>query len=175
MNPFNFSMLILVITVTTVLSAAIYDYRSRLIPNMITFAAMLTGLGLHSIHTGWSGLWFSFGGLALGGGMLLVFYLLGGMGAGDVKLLASVGALLGVEKVFAAFVLTVIAGGLMALVQIIRQYSFKNILSRSKNLLYGFSYQKHFCLDDKADDQIENTLPYGVAIAIGTLLTCITK
>lgn len=175
MNPFNFSMLILVITVTTVLGAAIYDYRSRLIPNVITFAAMLTGLGLHSIHAGWSGLWFSLGGLALGGGMLLVFYLLGGIGAGDVKLLASVGALLGVEKVLAAFVLTVIAGGLMALAQIIRQYSFKNIFSRSKNLLHGFSYQKHFRLDDKADIPIENTLPYGVAIAIGTLLTCITK
>ena len=69
MNPFNFSMLILVITVTTVLCAAIYDYRSRLIPNVITFAAMLTGLGLHSIHAGWSGLWFSLGGLALGGGI----------------------------------------------------------------------------------------------------------
>lgn len=175
MNPFNFSMLILVITVTTVLSAAIYDYRSRLIPNVITFAAMLTGLGLHSLHTGWNGLWFSFSGLALGGGMLLFFYLLGGMGAGDVKLMAGVGALLGVEKVLAVFILTVIAGGLMAVVQILRQYSFKKILSHIKNLLHGFSYQKYFRLDNKTDDPIENTLPYGVAIAIGTLLTCITK
>lgn len=175
MNPFNFPMLILVITVVTVLSAAIYDYRSRLIPNVITFAAMLTGLVLHSAHTGWNGLWFSFAGLGLGGGMLLVFYLLGGMGAGDVKLLASVGALLGSEKVFAAFVVTVMAGGLLALVQLIRAYSFKSIFSRIKNSVRGFSYQKHFCLDDKIENPIKNTLPYGVAIAIGTLITCITK
>jgi len=175
MNPFNFPMLILVITGVTVLSAAIHDHRSRLIPNRITFAAMLAGLVLHGVHAGWSGLWFSFTGLALGGGMLLFFYLLGGMGAGDVKLLAGVGALIGVEKVFAAFILTVIAGGLLALVQIIRQDAFKNIFSRIKNSARDFSYQKHFRLDDKSEAPGKNTLPYGVAIAIGTLITCITK
>lgn len=175
MNPFKLPALILAATVITVISAAIYDYRSRVIPNLITFTAMAAGLALHGAQAGWSGLWFSFQGLVLGGAMLLVFYLLGGMGAGDVKLLASVGALLGAEKVFAAFFLTVIAGGLMAGVQLIQMYSFRNIVSQIKNVGRGFSYQKYFCLDDKLETPMKNTLPYGVAIAIGTLITCITK
>jgi len=174
MNPFNFQLWILIIATATVLSAAINDYRTRLIPNAITFAAMLAGLAMHGLHSGWNGLFFSLSGLAAGGGLLLVFYLLGGMGAGDVKLLAGVGALLGAEKIFAVFVLTVIAGGVMAAGQIAIEHSLKNIFTRIKNFAVVWSANNYFSVDDRINVSSKNTLPYGVAIAIGTLTAFIT-
>ena len=175
MNPFSFQFWVLIFTVITVLSAAVYDYRTRLIPNVITFTAILAGLLVHGWRNGWNGLSFSLLGLAVGGGLLLIFYLLGGMGAGDVKLLAGVGALIGAEKVFAVFVLTAIAGGLMAIGQMMRHSTLKNIFRRRKNFLHEFFYKEHFSFDDKIADPLKNTLPYGVAIAIGALAAFITQ
>jgi len=175
MNPLNLQLWISIVAVVTVLSAAVIDCRKRLIPNVITFAAMLAGLALHGLHGGWSGLSFSSSGLAVGGGLLLFFYLMGGMGAGDVKLLAAVGALVGAEKVFAVFVLTVIAGGVMAASQIALNYSLKNIFRRIKNLVVAWSFKNHFRVDDPVNASAKNTLPYGVAIAIGTLTAFITQ
>ena len=175
MNTFNFQIWILIAATVTVLSAAVNDYRSRLIPNFITFAAMLTGLAMHGLHNGWNGLSYSLSGLAVGGGLLSVFYLMGGMGAGDVKLLAGVGALVGAERVFAVFVLTVIAGGVMAVGQIAINQSLKNIFSRIKSFVVAFSYKNHFRVDDQINGSAKNTLPYGVAIAIGTLTAFITQ
>ncbi len=151
------------------------DYRSRLIPNFITFAAMLAGLAMHGLHNGWDGLSYSLSGLVTGGGLLLVFYLMGGIGAGDVKLLAGVGALVGAEKVFAVFVLTVIAGGVMAAGQIAIDHSLKNICNRIKNFVVALPYKNHFGVDDQINVSAKNTLPYGVAIAIGTLTAFITQ
>lgn len=175
MNPLNFQLWIALVAAATVISAAVIDYRRRLIPNVITFAAMLAGLVLHGLHSGWSGFTFALTGLAVGGGLLLVFYLIGGMGAGDVKLLAAVGALVGAEKVFAVFVLTVIAGGVMALGQIARHSALKNICSRIKNFVVTLSVKNHFRVDDSLNAAATHTLPYGVAIAIGTLAAFITQ
>jgi len=171
----NFQLWISIVATATVLSAALHDYRSRLIPNVITFAAMLTGLAMHGLHNGWSGLSYSLSGLAVGGGLLLIFYLLGGMGADDVKLLAGVGALVGAEKVFAVFVLTVIAGGVMAIGQIAINHSLKNIFSRIKNFVVALSYKNHFRVEENINGPLKNSLPYGVAIAIGTLTAFITQ
>src|SRR5215470_1769162 len=75
--------------------AAIIDLRTRRIPNWVTAAALIAGLVVHTVQDGAGGLGMALAGAALGAAILLPFYIGGVMGAGDVKLLAALGALLG--------------------------------------------------------------------------------
>jgi prepilin peptidase CpaA len=97
-------------------AAVIEDLRSRTISNWTTLGAMATGLVFHVVTGGWNGLASSFLGLMVGFFSFFVFYLLGGMGGGDIKLMAGFGAILGgalasgQAAIFAAAV-----GGVLAL------------------------------------------------------------
>jgi prepilin peptidase CpaA len=96
-------------------SAACYtDLRDRTIPNWIPAAALVAGLGWHASQSGWRGALLAAGGAVCGFAAFLVFYLLGGMGGGDVKLTAGFGALLGLPALFQALLLICLVGGLVA-------------------------------------------------------------
>jgi prepilin peptidase CpaA len=102
-----------------------HDIRSRRIPNKLVLPGALVGIILHSLLPGGAGFFNSpFGGLGvsasvagfgIGMAMLLPMYLLRAMGAGDVKLMAMVGAFLGPEDVIGATLSSLVAGGLLAL------------------------------------------------------------
>lgn len=94
-----------------VLAAAAIDMRTGKIPNVLTFPAMLTFVAAHAVLSGLPGLWFSLGGLAAGLTFLLIPHLFGYLGAGDVKLMAVVGAGLGIQALLTVFLFTSIAGG----------------------------------------------------------------
>jgi len=97
-------------------AAAIYDVRYRRIPNWLTVTGVVLGFlinGLIGIPEG--GLLFALQGLAAGFGVYMVLYVLRAMGAGDVKLMAAVGALVGYQRWFGIFFVTAIVGGIMAL------------------------------------------------------------
>ncbi|MGH9660650.1 MAG: A24 family peptidase, partial [Bryobacteraceae bacterium] len=72
-------------------AAAVEDLRSRTISNWLVVAALGSGLAVHSYQYGWSGLGHSALGAVIGFGVFLIFYVLGGMGGGDVKLMAGMG------------------------------------------------------------------------------------
>jgi prepilin peptidase CpaA len=95
--------------------SAIYDVHSRRIPNFITLPAILLGLLLHGVFGGWK----EFGTAAAAGlicGLVFfLFYLAGGMGAGDVKLITASGCLAGLSLISHLLVLTALAGGVMAI------------------------------------------------------------
>jgi len=97
------------------LAAVIEDLSRRRISNWTSGGALAAGLILHFAQKGWLGLWHSLLGAGLGFGVFLIFYLLGGMGGGDVKLMAGFGALLGDGKIVPAALLAAITGGLMAM------------------------------------------------------------
>ena len=86
------------VAVTTALLGAAFDLKSRRIPNFITGPALLLGLSLHLALDGWRGLLAAFAAVLLCGAIFLLFYLAGGMGAGDVKLIAAVGCIAGVSN-----------------------------------------------------------------------------
>ena len=92
------------------------DLRWRKIPNWLTGPSVLVGLGLHTFINQWTGLVFSLEGAVLGLGLFLVIYLLGWMGAGDVKLYAAVGSYLGPAQTMSAAIIVALVGGLLALV-----------------------------------------------------------
>src|ERR1035441_10426848 len=98
------------------LISSVFDVRSRRIPNFITMPAFLFGLAMHLALGGWKQLLTSLAAGVICGLVFLVFYVAGGMGAGDVKLIMAVGCIAGLSHVAYLLVLTALSGGVMALV-----------------------------------------------------------
>lgn len=142
----------------------ITDLRSRKIYNLVIFPTLILAILIHVLTGGWQGLGFSLAGFALGLVILLIPYLLGGMGAGDVKLLALVGALQGAEFVFMAAVYMALIGSIMALAIVL----FKNGI-RERLRFAGYVL---FCMRFRMRPNLQGywtagAYPYGVAIAGG--------
>ncbi len=98
-------------------AAAIYDVRYRRIPNWLTVLGVCLGFTVNGlIGPPEGGLLFALAGLATGFGVYMILYLLRAMGAGDVKLMAAVGALVGWQRWFGIFFVAAIVGGIMALI-----------------------------------------------------------
>lgn len=154
------------------LTGAVWDVRTRRIPNKLTFAGGFLGLMLHFGLNGWRGLGHS----ALAGGLafaiFLVFYLAGGMGAGDVKLMAAVGCLTGMASVVEVLIMTAIAGGVLAVVVAANHGQMRMTVANALKLL---SHHGRAGLKAHPELNVKNPhklrLPYGVAIAAGCLLT----
>ena len=96
------------------LAATINDLKSREIADWIPATALVAGLGWQLGQHGWIGALYALAGAAAGFGVFLVFYLLGGMGGGDVKLMTGFGALLGAGRLAEAALWTAGVGGLLA-------------------------------------------------------------
>jgi prepilin peptidase CpaA len=103
------------VALVLVVIAAGWDLATRRIPNLLTFGAALAAFVVHGYVTGWSGLGTSLAGWAVGFAFFFPFFALGGMGAGDVKLLAAVGAWLGPAATVWVALYSGIAGGVMGL------------------------------------------------------------
>ena len=152
--------------------ATVTDLRFQKIPNILTFPVMVIALTYHGVTNGLDGLLFSAAGLALGIGLLILPYLLGVMGAGDVKLMGAVGAILGARGAFIAFLFTGIAGGIYALIiLLIRRKECRAWVTRHATTLKTFLFTGHFIPIPADKDEKTPRLFYGVAIASGTLFS----
>src|SRR5436309_8439245 len=109
-----------------VASVAVYtDTRRTRIPNWLTFPALGVGLAMHAILGGTEALMPSLQGAGLGLLLFLVPFLIGGMGAGDVKLLAALGAFVGPEHVFIVFFVSALVGGVTGLLVLARRFGWQ--------------------------------------------------
>jgi prepilin peptidase CpaA len=131
---------------------------------------MLAGLIVHFAQNGWTGAMHSLFGSAIGFGVFLIFYLLGGMGGGDVKLMAGFGALLGAKRLFEAALWTAGCGGVMALAVIatglIRDFWVQSKWAR------GTAGSEPAAASEK-QDQRRDSIPYAPAIAAGVWLSLV--
>jgi len=105
-----------IVAITVALVAVAFDLATRRIPNVLTFGAALAGIAGHAYVAGWSGAGGSFAGWLVGVAMFFPVFALGGMGAGDVKLLGGIGAWLGPSAVVWVGLFSGIAGGVMGLI-----------------------------------------------------------
>lgn len=144
------------------LSAAVTDLKWNRIYNLQTYPAMACGLVLGFAAAGAHGALMSFLGLVVGVALLFVFYLLGGVGAGDVKLLGAIGALKGASFVLWTMFYTGLVGGAMALAIIIWRGTVRQTL---RNLIFFICHPIR--AQNEHDDQNRQCLPYGLAISIG--------
>ncbi len=114
---------------------------------------------------------FSLEGLGLGIATLIIFYLLGGMGAGDVKLMGAIGGLLGPKGVFVAFLFTALTGGIYTLFFLAFYGYLKEIFQRYWMILKTFILTKRLIYFPHSKREKEVRLPYGIAITLGTLFS----
>jgi prepilin peptidase CpaA len=164
--------LIRVLAIGCGLVGAVTDLRSRRIPNWLTFPTMLLGVALHLMVGGWKEGASSLFGLLACGTVFLVFYLAGGMGAGDVKLIAAEASLLGLPCSGSLLLYTVLCGGGMGLVLAIKRGRLRHT---ALNVLQLFQHHKRNGLQPHPELNLSNQstlrLPYAVAIACGCVLT----
>jgi prepilin peptidase CpaA len=106
---------VLLVLLALLAGAALIDLRQHRIPNACCVAIVLTGVALQLALAGTAGLVAALSGLIAGGALLLPFHLWGGMGAGDVKLMAAVGTSVGPFGALAAGIFALIAGVAIAL------------------------------------------------------------
>lgn len=151
-------------------AAAAIDLRTQRIPNILTLPSILVALVYYAVSNGTSGLLFSLAGLASGIGLLILPYLMGGMGAGDAKLMGAVGAFVGAQGVFISFLLTAVAGGIYALLLLVTKRRHFNGFLRSKlETLKTFILIRQYIPDAIPEKKHRPRLCYGLAIALGSI------
>jgi prepilin peptidase CpaA len=146
------------------------DLHSRRIPNYLTFGGALAGLVFQTAVLGWPGFVQSVLGAFLGLALLLPAYILGGMGAGDVKALAALGAWLGPKACFSVFCYMGLAGGVLSLGVLIWKGILWRYLKHGYQLLQNFVFcrDRRLLLETLPHGSGQTSgLPYGVAIALG--------
>ncbi|EPR44150.1 peptidase A24A prepilin type IV [Desulfovibrio sp. X2] len=148
--------------------ACVTDVREQRIPNWLTYPAMVVALAAHGILGGSGGFLFSLSGLGVGFGLMLLPFLMGVMGAGDVKLLAAAGAVMGTWWIVEAFILTSLFGGVYALAVICcRRTAFRARLLALKDSLLLTAATGSLTWTAPTDDTRLPRLCYGLAIAAG--------
>jgi len=147
------------------------DFRTRRVPNWLTVSAALVGFLINTIHAGKPGLYFALQGFFLALFCLLPMVLLRAMGAGDWKLMAALGAILGPRMMLVVLVAAIFISGFMALVMVIRAGKIKETFMNMFVLVQGFL---SFGLRTMPDINIDNPelmkLPFGVAVGLATVL-----
>ena len=150
--------------------AAVWDWRSRKIPNWLTVAGAVGGITLHGALNGWSGLGFAFAGLGLALALLLPLVYLRALGAGDWKLMGAVGSFLGWRLFLVVLFGSIMVAGVMAFVQMVRADRVSETLRNLWTLIKGFV---SFGLVKNPNISLDNPgllkLPFGVAVAAATI------
>ncbi|MGO8760644.1 MAG: prepilin peptidase [Desulfobaccales bacterium] len=149
------------------------DFKTRRIPNYLTLGGALGGLAFQFGYQGLPGLLDGLAGLGLGFILLLGPYLLGGMGAGDVKASAALGAWLGLRRAFFLFVYMGICGGLIILVMLLWQGRLLAGIREGWNFLLNWLLCRSFDAKPPSPASARTTtIPYGVAMALGMAVLC---
>jgi prepilin peptidase CpaA len=119
-----------VVLLTVMIAAAVYDIRYRRIPNWVTAGGVVLGIAINAVigESAGRGLLFALAGFGVAFGLYMALYILRAMGAGDVKLMAAVGALVGWKAWFGVFFVTAIVGGIMALLLVLMRGRLKHTL-----------------------------------------------
>ncbi len=155
---------------------AISDVRTRRIPNTLTVPFFAFGLLLHLYFGGWQSMGLAAAAGLVGGAVFFLFFLAGGMGAGDVKLMASVCCIAGFGHLVELFAATAITGGVLAVALALSRRRLRSTLANVGTLI---GHHGAMGLVPHPELNIEQPgtlrLPYGTAIAAGCWITLVTS
>lgn len=161
------------VLVPGILLASWIDFSQRRVPNWLNLFLILIGFGAQFIFNGWAGVGTGCLGLLTGFGLLIVPWMMHGMGAGDVKLMAAIGVWLGPKLTLYSFALGAFFGGVAAIVMILSTGRLRMacanlgvILAKCSNaqtMFSDFGSAKSFGVSSQL-------LPYGVPLTAGTLV-----
>ena len=163
-------------TVAVLVVATFTDLRSRRIPNWLVLPFLIAGIAVSTWLHGWSGLEQSLAGMAIGGLLFGIIAVMGGMGGGDVKLCAAVGAWIWWHQLVLALVLTAFAGGIMALCWAAAGGFLGEMFTGTANLIFHFGKNGPGSGSELSlDNPKARKMPYAPAIAIGTLMSFLAR
>jgi prepilin peptidase CpaA len=161
-----------IILIGVVLVAGAYDARYRKIPNWLSLSGLILGLGINTLLSGWGGL----GAAALGFGLAMLIYtpiyLVRGMGAGDVKLMAAIGAIVGPHDWLGIFIATALVGGIVSLTAVvIKKRTHQTLLNLATILSELLQFRRPAKADSRLDVRNSNALrmPHALSIAAGCI------
>lgn len=168
-DPMENSLFVATICVT-VAAAAYKDFRVQKIPNVLTFPAMLIALCYYAGVYGWEGFFFSIKGIGAGIALLILPWLLGGMGAGDAKLLGAVGAFLGARATVVTFLYIGIIGCVYAVFLVaFNRHLFKGYFKQLVITFHLLWVTREFIPDPESEQRRRPRVYYGIPIALGTI------
>ncbi len=154
------------------IAASLHDLRSRRIPNLLTGPAILFGLLLHLVLGGPSQMGLAALSGLIAGGIFFLFFMAGGMGAGDVKLMAAVGCLAGSAYIQDVLIATVIFGACMGVGLAVYHGRLRQTFA---NVLMLVQHHSEAGLAEHPEINVRNAatlrLPYALPIALGCLIT----
>ena len=173
MNVLNLVFILIVAMFTAV--AAVSDLRTRQLPNWLTVPSFVAAVVAHSVVDGLHGLSFALAGFGTGFGILLVLWLIGGGGGGDVKLMGALGAWLGTRLIVTVFlastVLTVIGSLALLLGSMLTRgyrYVHRRYVGRSASDRSG-RHPRLAADQRRREERVKRRLmPYAVPVALGT-------
>lgn len=165
-----FSADIGIVLLVLILSAAtLTDIRSHRIPNILSLGGMVLGLALQFWTHGAAGMLAGLGGIGIGLLIFIPFYALGGMAAGDVKLMGAVGAFLGPMPALLAVAFTLMAGGVLAFCVLIIRRGALESLRRYLSIAHCLLVTGRISYVPPADGEAATApFPYALAILTGT-------
>jgi prepilin peptidase CpaA len=159
-------------TVAVLAVATFTDLRTRRIPNWLVLPFLLAGIAVSTWLHGWQGAEHSLAGLGLGILIYGFLFWMGGMGAGDVKLCAAIGAWIGPDQLFIALIVTGLAGGVMVVCWAAFGGFLKELFKGTGDLVLGWKERgMHPDQEMTLSNPLKRKMPYAPAIAIGTLIS----
>jgi prepilin peptidase CpaA len=155
-------------------AAAVSDYRTYRIPNLLTGGGIAFALVYNIVSPPWHADWtFGPAGMLLGFGAMLPLYALRALGAGDVKLMAMVGAFLGAGATVEALLFSIVTGGIAALAFSLRKRVTGSMLANTTTIMRGLLWSPISGANPQLRPDLTQSvgkLAYGISIAVGT--TC---
>jgi prepilin peptidase CpaA len=168
----------LIVFLTAVAITAVTDVWKFKVYNVLTLPLLCSGLVYHGYVGGSSEFAVSLTGALFGFGILLTFYVMGGMGAGDVKLMAAVGAWLGMPQIFYVFIASSLAAGCYALFLIFTHGRLRETWLNLQILWFRVrAFGRHLGAEDQVEaavsraDRGSRLIPFAAMIAIGVVAT----
>jgi prepilin peptidase CpaA len=169
-----------VVLLALVVIAGVIDYRSYRIPNWLTFGGALVGLASSTLVAGQplDGFLWALAGLAAGLVVMIPLYALRVMGAGDVKLMAAVGAFLGFPAILYAVLFTFIAGGVAAVVFALAHKASRRMADNVGAIAWSMTLAAMTGTSPATSLKQAGSvgkLPYAISIGIGTIAYMVAK
>lgn len=164
-------LLLCALLVLTLILSVITDVKYRRILNPVTLPALFVAILLHMANGGGDGVIFALKGLGFGFICFIVPYLMGIIGAGDVKLMSVVGAVVGYEHTLFALFFIAVSGGILAVVLLMSRRVLRRSLTRIwLFFVYLVATQDASIMKSSKDELSQEGMPFAVAIAAGIFL-----
>ncbi len=174
----EFGHVLAAVLVPGVLWASWIDYAQRRVPNWLNASLIVAGFIAQGAVNGSAGVWAGLGGMLVGFGLLIVPWMMHGMGAGDVKLMAAIGVWVGPTLALYCFGVGAAIGGVVAMIMILSTGRFKLACANMSVIMAKCSNRQAWCPELVAANSFRATsqlLPSGVPLTAGTLLVLAVK